>query len=409
MATTLQPLYTNKFELNLVQGKAPTERQQVTMEAIAERHQDDENFLYGVPFQNFSCGDGVGPSTGQALLFKPGARVQKVAFGPEVLGITMWSEIHDMVGGLNDQNVAAGIERLNDIVPVYAPVGQALSLACRSPDGKGEMREWSAELGPTGKFGFTKSTDGRQNRYFLVVHASPDLINRELKKWVHDEPMTYKEMLRNPVFNYAREAVKRNAQRIMAHARSEFRLKMAKGVLHDSGAVTAEHDLPINLLTPDEKMYTSTVRPVYHEGEEMVAVYNNVIPAEDCSRQILVDQGPWIGYVMYDTRNAGPVLGFPASTVTKRHPATVAANLGDQSIISERAPFFTWESKQVGTPVTHDDFPSCLLDNVYEAVDKSDHFVDTMKGLGLKKTVPVAKLLPMAMKVPTGREVRLRN
>jgi hypothetical protein len=407
-ADTMQPLYTNKFELDLVRGKAPSERQKVTMEAIAERHQNEDHFISGIPFQNFSDGDGIGPSTGQVLLFKPSAKVHKVAFGPEFLAVRISAEIQDMAGGLNDANVQAKTAELNDLVPVYAPAGRALSLSCKASATGPETRAWAPELGPTGRAGITKSTDGRQSRYFVVVHASPDLINRELKKWVHDSDMTYGELVKSPVFNFAREAVKRNAQRIMADIRSQFRMKIGRGVPSDAGAKVEPYEMPPNLVTPDDRMYTSTVRPVYHEGKNMVAVFNNVIPAEDCAQRIIIDQGPWAGYLMYDTRNAGPVLGFPASTVVRRHPATIKNTASDTRAVNERADYFTWETKPVATGVTPETFPVCLLDNVYEAVDDSEHFMDTMKALGLRKTVPLAKLLPVAMKVPKGDEVRLR-
>lgn len=413
MATaTSTPAYVNKFALDMVQSKTPSSRQQLTMELIATAHADDgESFVVGVPFPNFSDGDGYGPSSGQVLIFKPDAIVKSTDFGPEVLGITVMADISDMVGGLSDERIQSKLSELVALAPTYAPEKMALSLDCRDPITHLDKREWTAELGPTGSASISKTTDGRKNSYALLVHASPDLLNKQLKQWVrNNNTMTYKQLLADPLFSYARNAVERNAQRIAANIRSGFRLTTnGSRVLSDIGSTVAPHEIAPNVLHPEVKHFTSTVRRLMRDGQERVAVFNSVIPAENCGRRVVIDQGPWAGYVVYDTEHTSPALGYPASTAVKTHHSTVKVAEQDRQVVNERSPYFTWAGKPVGASVQINEFPSVLLSGLHELIEHNDHFVGAMRQLGLRKIAPVAKLLPVAMKVASPTETRTKT
>lgn len=397
------PLYKDKFDLLAVDA-ALSHRQQETMEMIATHHQDDTGFVSGVAFPNFSDGDGIGASVGQVLVFSPTAKVKAVDFGPNVFAATVMAKINGMVGGLTDENVNAHLEDIGSAAPVFAVGKLAPSLETRDPVTYIDKTEWDAELGSTGRAGIAKSTNGRDNTYWVVVHAAPDELSAGIKTMVRNSDMTYKEFIDSPVVSHAKACALRNAQRIANTIRRKCQLKVGLP-MPDAGSVRGDYQLPPNVLHCDKHMYTSSVGEVVYNGTPCVAVYNDVVPASDCKESLLVSQGVWGGYALFDTKGSKSVLGYPATTKVTRHPSAVEITAEDRAVLKARSPYFTWTKK----PVDSSNFdsvsglPATLLDN-NENIDAK--FV---RKLGLVDQTPIAVMLPIAVKISSPADARVMH
>ena len=406
-ADATEPLYRTKFEISMMKGQ-PSDRQESVMDRITRDHEPDGDLFMGaLAYPNFGEGDGMGPSTGLVSFFKPDATVRTTAFGPEVLAYRGIVRLDDMMGGFDDEKFRVLMEEFHDLAPTYAPKNVAASLECLDRQRFIDKREWEPELGPNGSVKITKDTDGRQNTYWLVVQAAPGMINDQLKQYIRNNPnMTYAQLLNDPLFNYSKNLVKRNGQRMMQNVVSQFRMKTSQDPVRDGGSYHAAYELPPNLLIPDQQHFTSTIGKVYQDGQERIAVYNDVIPASQCQKALVVDQGAWGGYAVFDTQTANTITGFPASTRAARHHSKVKLTPEDARVIDVRHRYATWADKPAR--VDHTNFPAVLMDN-YDSVDRNDHFIERMQQLGLKKTAPVARLVPVAMKVASPTEKRRAN
>ena len=407
LAEPEEPLYRSKFALGMMKG-TPSDRQEVVLDRIARSHQaDGDKFLGGLVYPNFSEGDGIGTTMGQVLFFHPDAEVRTTALGPEVLAYRGVVKLNDMVGGMDDERFRSMMDQFRDLAPTYATKNVAASLECLDRSRFIDSKEWEPELGPNGSIKITKDTDGRTDTYYLCVQAAPGLINEQLKQYIRNNPgMTYKQLLNDPLYNFSKNITKRNAQRIMANVVSQFRLKTNRETVRDGGSYHAAYELPPNLLAPDQQHFTSSIGRVYHDGQERVAVYNDVVPAEQCRKSLIVDQGAWGGYAVFDTQNTGVLTGYPASTRCSSHPKNIKLTPQDNRLVDVRNRYATWSDKPAR--VDHTNFPAVLMET-HDAIERNDHFIDTMKQLGLKKTAPVARLVPVAMKVASPNETRRAN
>lgn len=275
-----------------------------------------------------------------------------------VLTIT---KIKDPNNELNDNFFNKKEELLNSCVSQFVDSPITLDVHGNNNERMDKTR-WEPELGGGGHFaGVFKSRDSneRNDKYFIAVYAGVDLISKEFKSNMVEQQIELSKLEYNKQLNFAKNAAKRNANRIAYNIANCLKLDIDYTSDPYSFVEHPEFEAEAMVACPTYTQEMSSIN-FNNDNKTMIqtsmATYHNGLTSKD--HFVLIS--PYDGFVQLKFDNSTNLKNkiLPNSTGRK-----LSINQAQKtSDYNKRSVGFTWEGKSKDN--------EHLFKNVYNNFDK---------------------------------------
>lgn len=312
--------------------------------------------------------------SGTVFIMDTGGTVNPDVISDNMFQLMAVSNIHAEKGERLNEKAFEDRKLLDKVqqYPEREPSGKV-----RSPIDNTDIDVWESTLGgPGGYVGiYSKLTEnGRDKQWYIAARGTVPQAVQDLKADILAKKPTYRQLLNDEDWRkklrYADYLARRNVLRNIVTVAREY--KVTVKTMDDHGAYRADpdHGIP-ERAEPQWEQSTYSIRAVTHMGKPAVAIYNGVVPKEDCQTltrsQFFVVSNPYDGIVIFPLTRPISAIGLPCDT-GRRAQFTLDA----EAIEARASQGVTWE----GDIKHHPD----LAPDAFHPI--SDHFKDTMKQTG---------------------------
>lgn len=297
-------------------------------------------------FSNLDTSSNEEIPSGIAMYFPADAQVDSTLISDNMFQVFAVSKVLGAPYGktLNDDYFSGKIAVVNSAVEQH-PRMPATGLV-RHPVTNKDRKAWNSELGGPGSFAgiyFQLHDDHRTKDYYYVTRGTVPLVVRDLKQRINEEGPTFRELIYGKewkgLVDHAEYMAQRNAQKNLAQLAETCQTSINRE--DDIGAALVnEKDEPVLHMAKPERAVptwqqkTYSIRTTMFKGKPAVAIYNGVVPKEDCSGdRFFVVSNPYDGLYSFPiSKNLiKSVAAVPADT---GRATSVAAPLGKKAIPS---------------------------------------------------------------------------
>lgn len=299
---------------------------------------------------------------------------------------------------LSDDHFTRKLSSINEAVQQYPKLPASSSV--RNPIDNKDCKPWNSELGGPGSFVgayFQLRDDHRTKDYFLVAKGTVPLVVKELKQRINEKAPTFRDMLYGPewkgVLDHAAYMAQRNVQRNLVLAAEACQTSIARvqdvgAALVDEKGVPVPHMAKPERAVPQWQQNTYSIRTALFKGKQCVAIYNGIVPQEECKRdRFFVEANPYDGIYSFPLSKC--LIQVPAvpSDTGKTHESNSTLNISSNSSNSKNSKsIIVHEGKE---KINHSEFSNPLTKPVKESI----------KSVGWNPENHVGLLVPLAIKV----------
>lgn len=316
-------------------GVAISAEQRKKLEALVKSAPD---LLAVECFRNIDTSHTDDVPTGIVMYFPPSAVVDPTLISDNMFQHMSVSSV--MRGGANDEHFQARLESLQESVQQHPK--DAYVDEVRHPSHNRDTRKWSSELGGVGSFVgafYQLEEDHRTKTYYLAARGTVPHLVQNLKNSIGQSQPTYRDLVSGDEWqskvHYARYAVHRNVQRNLAQAAEAFQVSIRR--MDDTNAFVADpQHAPPERAVPQWQQDTFSIQSCIFKGQPAVALYNGVVPSQNCPERFFVVGNP------YDGVHVVPIT----EPVHAALPADTGRNGVGSKFDETRLKGVIWESKR---------------------------------------------------------------
>ncbi len=294
--------------------------------------------------------------------------------------------IIDPKNELTDETFKGFENELLNAIPQYSENPPRVCGICTN--GTNDGATWSAELG-NGFTGVFKAIglDGRSTKYFIVTRAGAQLAQQDFKDTLNRSKTTFEQVMQgnNKMYNSAKQIAKRNTRRV-AYS-TAYALNVQIDAEPDVPAFVSELFIAEPRRATGHMTAMSSLKQSSHDGDNVVAVFHDIVPSSISQRMTMVYAGLYHGIEMFKMDNNGLDIGRPASTGRNLDNA-----LASDSTMQQRCKGVVWEGRM-------DDHHPELHPNAYGKINGS--FLKEMGQLGWRQEGVANRqtLIPVLLKI----------
>lgn len=350
-------------------------------------------------FSNLDTSSNEDVPSGIAMYFPADALVDSTLITDNMFQVFAVSKVLTPPYGknLNDAYFAGKLGDINASVKQY-PSLPATGLT-RDPTNSKDRKAWNAELGGPGSFAgvyFQLRDDHRTKDYYFAAQGTVPLVVRDLKQQINERAPTFQELLHGKdwkgLIDHAEYMAQRNAQKNLLTLAEVCQTAISR--VDDVGAALVnEKDEPVPHMAQPERanptwqQKTFTIRETMFKAKPAVAIYNGVVPKQDCVKdRFFVVANPYDG-----------LYSFPLEKELTRSVAAVPADTGKKMMGSsgknnkkedERTKIIVYEGKNSG-----------IEEEVMRGNPLTKSIKESIKSVGWNPENHVGLFVPLALKV----------
>ena len=375
-------------EYNIRSTQDLTEKEVNALRAMGENYKEGE-LLKIYTFPNFST-DGEDVPRGTVFVHPKTAPVHPDSIPEQmfvVRGIAKIEPRKNAPNGYTTQDFQGESvkEAFSNAIPQFTHYnGPTLYPDSQYVNKESGLVRWAPELGEEGSsVGIMETTGarGRGKEYYLVAQAGAHQACRDLKEHIksQEKPMTFGELVRDPMFQNSRNLARSNCLRLMRNAAASIGVPITRiyDRMVDSSPERAE---------PEYEQSVSTIKKISHNGQECVAVFHGVVPMDEVNAasdgNFFIQAHPYEGIYIYPMHGNARGVGLPAET--GKLPTDKASVPGEQE-------GFVWERQQ-----DLENHPE-LYEDVHRSID--DAVEDALVEAGYNRRNRRKHLVPILMKL----------
>ena len=292
---------------------------------------------------------------------------------------------------LSDDHFSGKLSSINEAVQQYPKL--PASSEVRNPVDNKDCKPWNSELGGPGSFVgvyFQLRDDHRTKDYYYVAQGTVPLVVRDLKQRINEKAPTFRDLLYGPewkgVVDHAGYMAQRNVQKNLSLVAEAYQTSIARvddigAALVDEKGKPVPHMAKPERAVPNWQQNTYSIRTALFKGKQCVAIYNGIVPKEECTRdRLFVVANAYDGIYSFPlSKCLVQVPAVPADTGKADTTNATRKNTKNPSIIACE-----------GTNnLSHDDFSNPLTKPVKESI----------KAVGWNPENHVGLLVPLAIKM----------
>jgi len=335
--------------------------------------------------------------SGIVMYFPPSAQVDTTLISANLFQSVMVAKVHagPHTTQLSDGTFTGNLDLISGAVEQH-PVDAACN-ACRHVSNR-DKKVWTSELGGRDSFVgayYQNRNNHREKDYFIVARGTSPKTVHDLQRSIAASavPVKYRDLVCGDEwssrFRNAANMAHRNLQRNISNVAEAYNVGVLR--IDDIGAFLQEpHHAPPECAVPGWEQNTYSIRSTMFKGRPAVAMYNGVVPKEDCQMlkggKFFVIANPYDGIHVFPITEATTSTSVAADT--GRSATKPALDIDATKTRSEGA---TWEQK-TQTPV-HEDLAPGAFNTLTPALKES------MKQVGWNAENHIGVMIPLAIKI----------
>jgi len=360
-------------------------------------------------YQNLDIGAEDAAPSGTVLYFEPSAPVDATIISDKLCQVLSVSRITQTPYGLAKLDDAY-FEQRTPLIDAAAPQFVEHPAANAAFGGVGEERAWDSELGGHGSLAgvyFQIRPDHRTKDYFIAAKGTAPLAVQELKQKLAANAgnasgvagVAYGQLVGgdsawSAQLKQTAHLAQRNVRRTLARVAEEYGV----GIRHAddiSAYAPDEHYARPQRAEPTWEQSLYSIRSVIRDGKPLVAMYNGVVPREEClgldKGNFFVAAHPYDGISVYQ-------LGESVATAASAALPGDTGNSGNGFAVSAVAaalPGIVWENMAAGNG------GSAAVASAIVGTPKpiGERFNSAMKLCGWNAERHVQRLVPVVLKL----------
>jgi hypothetical protein len=344
-------------------------------------------------FSNINTTSDEDVPSGIAMYFPFDAQVDSTLISDNMFQVFAVSSVLAPPYGiaLSDDHFSGKLSSINEAVQQYPKL--PASSEVRNPVDNKDCKPWNSELGGPGSFVgvyFQLRDDHRTKDYYYVAQGTVPLVVRDLKQRINEKAPTFRDLLYGPewkgVVDHAGYMAQRNVQKNLSLVAEAYQTSIARvddigAALVDEKGKPVPHMAKPERAVPNWQQNTYSIRTALFKGKQCVAIYNGIVPKEECTRdRLFVVANAYDGIYSFPlSKCLVQVPAVPADTGKSDTTSATRKNTKNLSIIACE-----------GTNnLSHDDFSNPLTKPVKESI----------KAVGWNPENHVGLLVPLAIKM----------
>lgn len=294
-------------------------------------------------------------------------------------------------GKVNEEEAMRKLDDLNKAIPQYSVKSPQLKM--RFKENNDDIERWAPELGEENAFVglfYSLQPDGRTKDYYIAAKAGVPLACQQLRKYLIEKNMTFKDLVNDNAVSYVKYLAERNAKRLVYNAARVLSLPIQNEIDHSAYIPEEEeHGAKPFRAVPDYIQSIYTIQPIIYAKQDAVGIFNDVTPVSECNRSgvnhFFVCANPYEGIYMYPMNNNTKGFGLPANTGKR-----VVIESKKQQVEQRAKNGVIWENKK-------SDYHPDLEPDAFHNVDNT--FESAMEESGWNRQNRRLHLVPVIIKI----------